>query len=156
MSGKTNAMRILDSNHITYNVFSFDPKGIKDGSSVAKKINRPLNTIYKTLVTHHKENIYIFVIPVELELDLKKAARVAGEKNVQMIAMKNLQKYTGYIRGGCSPIGMKRLYPIFIDDSAQTHSQIIISAGKVGMMLELDPLTLSKIVDAPFVELVKS
>src|SRR6478752_841100 len=114
-------MRILDAKKMTYQMMMYDQEDGKiDGVSVAGKINREPREVYKTLVTQGKSNgIHVFVILVEEELDLKKAAKAAGEKKVDMVAVKDIQKLTGYIRGGCSPIGMKKMYPTFIDESAE-------------------------------------
>ncbi|PLT35934.1 Cys-tRNA(Pro) deacylase [Bacillus sp. V5-8f] len=147
-AGKTNAMRILDGKQIDYSTISYDNKDGKiDGVSVAAKIGRAPESVFKTLVTHGTQaaSIYVFVIPVEEELDLKKAAKAAGEKKIEMLPVKDLQKWTGYIRGGCSPIGMKKLYPTFIDASARTADTIIVSGGKIGIQIELK---LGAIIDA--------
>lgn len=156
MSSKTNAMRILDGNKISYDILKYDAgDGKINGTAVAEKINRSLELVYKTLVAHREQNLYIFVIPVAEELDLKKAAKAAGEKKLEMLPVKDLQKWTGYIRGGCSPIGMKKNYPTFIDSSAKPLNKIIVSAGKIGLQMELEPKQLAVIVKAPFLELIK-
>jgi len=117
-TSKTNAMRILDGQKIDYTVLSYNNRdGQIDGESVAQKINKPVESVYKTLVTYNGQNFFVFVIPVHTELDLKKAAKVAREKKVDMLPVKELLKWTGYIRGGCSPIGMKKFYPTFIDSA---------------------------------------
>ncbi|WP_338752114.1 Cys-tRNA(Pro) deacylase [Bacillus sp. FJAT-52991] len=135
---KTNAMRMLDAAKLTYETLVYENKdGKVDGISVANKIGRDLEVVYKTLVTSGAKDLYIFVVPVAKELDLKKAAKAAGEKKLEMIPVKDIQKHTGYIRGGCSPIGMKKLYPTFIDESAALLETIIVSGGKIGIQLEL-------------------
>lgn len=104
-ASKTNAMRILDGQHIQYNILSYDHQDGKiDGMNVAEKIDRAPEIVFKTLVAHSKQNLFVFVIPVHKELDLKKAAKSAGEKKIEMLPVKDLQKFTGYIRGGCSPL----------------------------------------------------
>ena len=125
---KTNAMRILDQKKIDYNISTYDNKDGKiDGVSVAQKIGKDPAYVYKTLVCQgHSRNIYVFVIPVQEELDLKKAAKAAEEKNVDMIPVKDILKYTGYIRGGCSPLGMKKEYTTFIHSSALSLEKIIV------------------------------
>lgn len=136
---KTNAMRILDKEDIEYSVITYDNKDGKiDGVSVASKINRDIKEVYKTLVTQgNSKELYVFVIPVDEELDLKKGAKVAGEKKIEMIAVKDINKYTGYIRGGCSPIGMKKSYKTFINDTCNNLDTIIVSGGKIGVQVEL-------------------
>jgi Cys-tRNA(Pro)/Cys-tRNA(Cys) deacylase len=116
---------------------------------VAKKIGRDTRVVYKTLVTQGQtKSLYVFVIPVEAELDLKKAAKAAGEKKLEMLPVKDIQKWTGYIRGGCSPIGMKKLYPTFIDESAAEFSSIVVSGGKIGMQIELSVEDLQTVAEA--------
>ncbi|WP_062353652.1 Cys-tRNA(Pro) deacylase [Bacillus kwashiorkori] len=157
MSVKTNAMRILERQKIDYQVLTYSTvDGKIDGIAVANKINRPIETVYKTLVTHHLQDLYVFIIPVEEELDLKKAARVSGTKKLEMLPMKELQKWTGYIRGGCSPIGMKKLFPTYIDESAETLPLIVISAGKIGYQVEIQPQMLAKVVRAQFADIIRA
>lgn len=154
---KTNAMRILDAKKIDYNIITYDKKDGKiDGVSVANKIGRNANTVFKTLVTKGKTgDIYVFVIPVAEELDLKKAADAAGEKKVEMIHVKDITKRTGYIRGGCSPIGMKKDYPTFIHESALELDEIIVSGGKIGSQIELNINDLKDITKAEICNLIK-
>ncbi len=154
---KTNAMRILDTKKITYQMMTYENEDGKiDGVSVAGKINREPKEVYKTLVTQGKSNgIYVFVIPVEEELDLKKAAKAASEKKVDMVAVKEIQKLTGYIRGGCSPIGMKKLYPTFIDKSAEKLKHMIVSGGRIGLQIEISPSDLSGVTNGSLVHIVK-
>jgi Cys-tRNA(Pro)/Cys-tRNA(Cys) deacylase len=148
--GKTNAMRMLDAKKMTYNVMTYNnDDGQIDGVSVAKKIRRDTRVVYKTLETQGQtKSLYVFVIPVEAELDLKKAAKAAGEKKLEMLPVKDIQKWTGYIRGGCSPIGMKKLYPTFIDESAAEFSSIVVSGGKIGMQIELSVEDLQTVAEA--------
>lgn len=141
MSGsKTNAMRILDSKKIEYQTFSYDTNDGKiDGVSVANKIGKDVEMVYKTLVSiSPSKSIYVFVIPVEKELDLKLAAKVAGEKKLDLLPVKELLGYTGYVRGGCSPIGMKKQFPTIIEESADHLKEIIVSGGKIGIQLQLN------------------
>lgn len=153
-ASKTNAMRILDGQHIQYNILSYDHQDGKiDGVNVAEKIERAPEMVFKTLIAHSKQNLFVFVIPVHKELDLKKAAKCAGEKKIEMLPVKDLQKYTGYIRGGCSPIGMKKLYPTFIDQPALELEAIVVSGGKIGTQLELSPHDLAQIIQAQFADL---
>ncbi|NCU18327.1 Cys-tRNA(Pro) deacylase [Pallidibacillus pasinlerensis] len=156
MVPKTNALRILDKEKVEYNIITYNVKDGKiDGESIAEKIGRAPEFVYKTLVTHNKGNLFVFVIPVMEELDLKEAAKVVGAKKVEMLPLKDLQKHTGYIRGGCSPVGMKKLYPTYIDVSAQQLSTIIVSAGKIGIQMEVNPKDLAKVTKAEFVEVLK-
>ncbi|USK59734.1 Cys-tRNA(Pro) deacylase [Peribacillus asahii] len=139
MASKTNAMRLLDAKKIDYQMMGYDNQDGKiDGLSVAEKIGKSPESVFKTLVAHGApQHVYVFVIPVREELDLKKAAKAAGEKKIEMLHVKDLLKWTGYIRGGCSPIGMKKLYPTFVDDSAKNLDTIIVSGGKIGTQIEL-------------------
>ncbi|MGD6856073.1 Cys-tRNA(Pro) deacylase [Bacillus infantis] len=154
--GKTNAMRLLDAARLEYNSLSYDSKDGKiDGVSVAGKIGRDPEQVYKTLVAQAGRNVYVFIIPVEAELDLKKAAKAAGEKKVEMIPVKDIQKLTGYIRGGCSPVGMKKLYSTFIDSQGEQLESIIVSGGKIGLQIELAPERLKELIKAEWKDLAK-
>jgi len=154
---KTNAMRILDKNKAEYNIMTYDVKDNKiDGISVSKKLGRDEKYVYKTLVTQgNSKSIYIFVIPVREEIDFKKVAKVTKEKRIEMLDLKELEKYTGYIRGGCSPIGMRKPYKTFIHNSALEIQTIIVSAGKIGFQIEINPNILRDIVEGDFVDLIK-
>lgn len=156
--GKTNAMRILDSKKIKYDWITYDSNDGKiDGVSVAHKIGKDPMEVYKTLVAQgNSKNIFVFIIPVEAELDLKKAAKAAGEKKVEMIPVKDIQKWTGYIRGGCSPIGMKKSYATFIDQTASELEMIIVSGGKIGAQVQLSVEDLKQVTNATFVEISKN
>lgn len=144
---KTNAMRILDKAKIAYQTHSYEAKDGKiDGENVASKIGKDVKLVYKTLVTQgNSKNFYVFVIPVCEELDLKKAAKSVGEKSVAMIKVADINKYTGYIRGGCSPVGMKKLYTTVFDEAVNDLSTVIVSAGKIGSQIEVAPFDLIKI-----------
>lgn len=154
---KTNAMRILEQGGIDYNIITYDTSdGRIDGVSVAEKIGRDPVMVYKTLVAQgHSKNLYVFIVPVQEELDLKKAAVAAGEKNVEMIAVKDILKWTGYIRGGCSPIGMKKNYKTFIDESAESLEKVVVSAGKIGVQIEVAPEKLCEITKAEYKDIVR-
>ena len=154
---KTNAMRILDAKKIRYAMLTYDNKDGKiDGVSVAEKIGKDPKEVYKTLVAQGaSKNVYVFVIPVLEELDLKKAAKAAGEKNIEMLPVKDIQKWTGYIRGGCSPIGMKKEYKTFIDEQAKLLDTIIVSGGKIGVQMVLDPVQLTEVTKADMVPVTK-
>ncbi|KUO49865.1 MAG: aminoacyl-tRNA deacylase [Desulfitibacter sp. BRH_c19] len=155
---KTNAMRILDKAGISYNTYSYNHSdGLIDGITVAKKIGRPVDQVYKTLVAQGtSRDYYVFIIPVSNELDLKAAARAVGEKAVNMIKIADINKVTGYIRGGCSPIGMKKEYRTVIDNSCHMLETIIISAGKVGYQIELTPNDLIKLIKCKTEKLMSS
>lgn len=141
---KTNAIRLLEQQKIQFEVIEYETgDGQVDGISVAEKIGHPVSRVFKTLVAKASaQKLFVFVIPVAEELDLKAAAKVVGEKKIDMLPVKELLGYTGYVRGGCSPVGMKKLYPTVIDASAQEQGKIIVSAGKIGMQvhLQLDDL----------------
>jgi Cys-tRNA(Pro)/Cys-tRNA(Cys) deacylase len=153
---KTNAMRILDQKKIDYSIITYESNDGKiDGVSVAQKIGRDPKFVYKTLVVQgNSKNIYVFIVPVKEELDLKKAANAAGEKKVEMIPVKDILKHTGYIRGGCSPIGMKKNYTTFIDSSALEIDNIVVSAGKIGIQIELEKSKLAQACNAEFKDLI--
>ena len=149
---KTNAMRVLDREEIPYETHSYDHEDGKiDGVSVAQKLGQPIERVFKTLVTRGSDrNFYVFVIPVAKELNLKAAARAVGQKSVEMIHVDEIKNATGYIRGGCSPIGMKKLYKTVIDESAQALPAIMVRAGKIGQQIELGPQELKKLIGAQF------
>ncbi len=154
---KTNAMRILDSKKVSYEMLSYESEDGKiDGISVAHKIGVDEKNVFKTLVAQGtSKELYVFVIPVAEELDLKNAAKIAGEKKVEMIPVKDIMKYTGYIRGGCSPIGMKKNYKTFIHESAEDLDFIIFSAGKIGHQIKMNPKDLVSVVEGKFAFLIK-
>jgi len=154
---KTNAMRILDSENINYNILTYDNKDGKiDGISVAEKVGRDVKQVYKTLVAQgDSKEIFVFVIPVSEELDLKKAAKIIGEKKVEMIHVKDINKYTGYIRGGCSPVGMKKKYSTYIDKTAEKLNTIMVSGGKIGTQIEISAMDLVKVVKGKLENLTK-
>lgn len=142
---KTNVMRNLETNKIEYNLYTYDANGDFDGCSVARKIGKNPETVFKTLVTvAPSKKYYVFVVPVTSELDLKACASAVGEKSVEMIAVKDINKVTGYIRGGCSPIGMKKQYVTVIDESCRLFDKIVFSAGKIGYQVEI---SLSELVN---------
>lgn len=154
---KTNAMRLLDRNKVEYTTHSYQNEDGKiDGIAVAHKIGKDEESVFKTLVTvgHSKEN-YVFVVPVAEELDMKKAAKVAGEKNIEMIHVKDINKITGYIRGGCSPLGMKKIFKTFIHNTALVHETIVFSGGKIGSQIEMNPKDLPKVIECEFTDIIK-
>ncbi len=121
-----------------------------------KKLGKPPEIVFKTLVAHQGPSLFVFVIPVAEELDLKLAAKAAGVKKIEMLPVKDLLKWTGYVRGGCSPIGMKKLYPTFIDSGAESLAHMLVSAGKIGFQMELAPEQLAEQVSAVFIPLIKA
>ena len=154
---KTNAVRMLDSKKINYELLTYDSSDNNiDGISVANKIGIVKSYVFKTLVTQGTSSqLYVFVIPVDKELNLKEAASLTKEKKIEMINVKDIMKYTGYIRGGCSPIGQKKQYKTFIDESAEKLEYIIISAGKIGYQIKINPIDLANIIEGEFKYLIK-
>lgn len=151
---KTNVMRMLDKAKITYNHYSYADTDAISGSEVAHALNQDPNRVFKTLVTVAKSgNHYVFMLPVEKELDLKKAAHSVGEKSVEMLKSKDLLPLTGYIHGGCSPIGMKKFFKTVIDKSALNFDTIMFSAGKIGYQVEVSPNDIQKIIRVDFEEI---
>lgn len=138
---KTNAARILDKEKISYEIIQYETAdGLVDGVSVAAKIGYPEEVVFKTLVAvGASKQHYVFVIPVADELNLKAAAKAAGEKKIEMAPVKDIFQLTGYIRGGCSPVGMRKPFPTFLAHVAEQQNEVIVSAGKIGMQLKLSP-----------------
>ena len=148
---KTNAMRILDRQKIVYSYEEYDCDEFMDGISVADKLGYDHALVYKTLVTVGKSGgYYVFVIPIEAEIDFKKAAKVVGEKSLEMLPLKDLTKVTGYVRGGCTAVGMKKAFPTVIQEDAENLEYMHVSAGKLGMQLKLSPKDLQKASNAKF------
>ncbi|KAA0958900.1 Cys-tRNA(Pro) deacylase [Planococcus kocurii] len=155
---KTNAARMLDKSGIHYELLHYRTEdGKVDGVSVAAKIGFAVEFVYKTLVaTGASKQAYVFVIPVAEELDFKKAAKATGEKKIEMLPVKEILTLTGYIRGGCSPVGMKKPFPTFISSEAGQLDEIIVSAGKIGVQLKLAPNELLAATTGQFAELTAS
>lgn len=152
---KTNVMRLLDQAKIEYTAleYEFDEKGL-GGEHAADFLGLPYDQVFKTLVTRGtKGGFYVFCIPVDMELDLKKAAACAGEKKIEMIHVKELLGITGYIRGGCSPIGMKKKFPTFIDETATLFDIISVSGGQRGVQIRLSPFELAEYIGAQFCDI---
>lgn len=149
---KTNAMRLLDKEKIAYETYTYESEDGKiDGVSVAAKINKDATLVYKTLVAEGtKKQVYVFIVPVEEELDLKKGAKAVGEKKIDLIPVKDILPVTGYVRGGCSPVGMKKLFRTVIDEGAIQLPFIIVSAGKIGLQIELSVADLVKVTKGEF------
>lgn len=155
---KTNVMRILDQKKIEYEAYEYSHEdGVcVDGLHVANLLGQNPNEVFKTLVAiAHSQKYYVFVIPVAEELDLKKAAKAVKEKSIELIPVKNLLNVTGYIRGGCSPIGMKKCYFTILDLTAKTLPYILCSAGKIGYQVKICPKDLAKVLNVQFFEITR-
>ena len=153
---KTNVMRILDSKKINYNSYSYANTNAVSGMEVAKTLNQDPNRVFKTLVTvSNSKKHYVFVVPVCKELNLKKAAKSVNEKKVEMIKQKDLLPLTGYVHGGCSPIGLKKTFKVVIDISAKNFNEIIFSGGKIGYQVEVELKDLEKVINCKFDDIVK-
>lgn len=152
---KTNAMRILDTKKIPYTTHTYECDEFIDAIQIADMLSLPYEKVYKTLVTQgSSKNYYVFVIPIAEELDMKKAAKSVGEKSVTMLHVKDINTVTGYIRGGCTAIGMKKQYITRIEQAAQALDKIIVSGGKLGMQIELSPQDLANAANAEFTDIV--
>ena len=152
---KTNVMRILDGKKIEYNHYNYLESGAISGMDVAEALNENPDMVFKTLVTVGKSgNHYVFLLPVNKELDLKKAAKSVGEKNVEMIKSKDLLPLTGYIHGGCSPIGMKKFFKTVIHETASKFDKILFSGGKIGYQVEVSLQDLSKVIKYDLADIV--
>lgn len=152
---KTNAMRILDRNKISYKVNTYECEEFIDGVQIADMLGQPYEMTYKTLVAQGRSGGYfVFVIPIAEELDMKKAARSVGEKSVELIHVKDINKITGYIRGGCTPLGMKKQFPTVVDDTAKALDEIIISGGRLGSQIFLSPKDLVKVTGGKFEQII--
>lgn len=148
---KTNAMRMLDRAKIAYRTHVYGSGQFADGVTVAAEIGRPCEMVFKTLVARgSRGGVYVFVIPVAKELDLKAAARAVSEKSVFMVHVCEITGLTGYVKGGCSPVGMKKLYRTEVDRSAETLPKIIVSGGKIGLQVELSPDDLCSLIGAGY------
>ncbi len=156
LMNKTNAVRIAEAAKIPFKIFEYEvDEDDLSGASVARKINAVEDSVFKTLVTRNDKNaILVFCIPVNQELNLKKAASASGSKKVEMIKLSELLPLTGYVRGGCSPIGMKKEYPVFIEETAQIMDNICISAGMRGMQIQLSPHDLANLINAEFADVI--
>ena len=151
---KTNAVRMVETHKLPYKLHTYPCKEAVDGVTVAGMLGVPVERVYKTLVTQGKSGAhFVFVVPVAAELDLKKAARSVDEKAVSMIAVKDINKVTGYIRGGCSPVGMKKLLVTRIDESAKEQEAIFVSAGRIGQQMELSPDSIVQITGAQYADI---
>ena len=154
---KTNVMRTLEQKGIAYTAHAYEhEEGVAvDGVTVANMLGQDPEQVFKTLVARGaSKGIYVFVIPVAENLDLKKAARAVGEKSIEMVAVKEINALTGYIRGGCSPVGMKKQYPTVFHETAEIIDTIMVSAGKIGLQVELEPAALMELVGGELADIV--
>lgn len=152
---KTNAMRYLEKHKIPHTELLYDSDGFMDGVSISQKLGQPPEKVFKTLVTVGKSKThYVFLVPVAEELDLKKAAAAVGEKSIEMIAVKELTPLTGYVRGGCSPLGMKKQFKTVVHTSARDHETIYFSGGRLGAQIELAPQYLTELIQAEFCDII--
>lgn len=154
---KTNAMRILESLKVPFEHYTYECDEFVDAIQIADMLHLPYEKVYKTLVTvGNSKNYFVFVIPIAEELDLKKAAKAVGEKSVEMIHVKDINAITGYIRGGCTAVGMKKQYATRIDSSAKELPTIVVSGGRIGSQIELKPEDLAKAARAEFAEIIRT
>lgn len=152
---KTNAVRILDRNKIEYELNKYECDDFKDGVSIADMLEQSYDMSFKTLVTVGKSGkYYVFAIPVDKEINMKKAAKEVGEKNIEMVHVKDINAVTGYIRGGCTPIGTKKNYPTVINESAKEHEKIIVSGGRLGLQIILKPDDLVKVTNGRYADII--
>jgi Cys-tRNA(Pro)/Cys-tRNA(Cys) deacylase len=153
---KTNAVRIVEREKIRFEAINYESDGFMEGTAIAQKLNHPFSQTFKTLVTKGKPgDFFVFVVPVAEELDLKKAAKSIGEKSVEMLPVKDLLATTGYVRGGCSPIGMKKQFKTVIHESAKNYDIIMFSGGRLGTQLKMNPIDLSNLIGADFADIIK-
>lgn len=152
---KTNAMRILEREKISFKHYTYECEEFVDGLQIADKLSLPYEKVYKTLVTQgSSKNYFVFVIPVAEELDLKKAAKSVGEKSVSMIPVKEINGITGYIRGGCTAIGMKKQYMTRLDQSAREKETVIVSGGRIGSQIELAPEDFLRVCAGEYADII--
>lgn len=153
---KTNAMRILEKLNIPFEHYTYECKEFTDGKQIADSLGFPYEKVFKTLVTiGNSKDYFVFVIPISQGLDMKKAAKSVGEKSVEMVHVKDINNITGYIRGGCTAIGMKKQFVTRIDVSAKGQDKIIVSGGKIGLEIELCPEDLRRAANAEFADIIK-
>ena len=153
---KTNVMRILDRNKVSYEILNYECDEFIDGLHTAQATGAPVEQSFKTLVAKVKSGgYYVFVIPIAEEVDLKAAARSVGEKSVEMIHVKDITAITGYVRGGCSPLGMKKQFPTVIHESAEAYPEIYVSGGRIGTSIKVEPQALAKVARAKFDDIIR-
>ncbi len=155
---KTNAMRIIETAGISYRAYEWEPVNGLEASTVAAYLHQPAERVFKTLITEaptaqHGFEHYVFVVPADKDLSMKKAAQAAGVKSVEMLPLKKLLPLTGYVHGGCSPVGLKKAFPVYIDETAILFDTFFVSGGKVGLTLELNAEELAAAIGAKFADL---
>lgn len=154
---KTNALRLAESGNLAYEAFEYDiSDGLIDAKSIADKLGRSEDEVFKTLVAEapgHEH--FVFIVPAAGELDLKKAAKAAERKSIELIPLKELLPLTGYVHGGCSPLGMKKLFPTFLDETAMLFDRIWVSGGRVGLNIAVAPLELLHLINGEFADIAK-
>lgn len=153
---KTNVMRILDSKNIKYDTYTYNFEDRNDIKNTSELINKPPEIIYKTLVTKSNRDYYVFIIPINEYLDLKKAANSVNEKKIEMIKEKELYPLTGYVHGGCSPIGMKKFFKTTFHDDIKTQREIIFNGGKVGVQIKVNVSDIEKVIEYEVYDLIKN
>ena len=152
---KTNAMRILDKNKISYELIHYECDEFIDGLHTAEKTGAPVEQSFKTLVMQGKSSAYyVFVVPIAEEVHLKNAARIVGEKSVEMIPVKDITKITGYVRGGCTPIGMKKQFVTVVHESAKAYDKIYVSGGRIGTTIVVAPENLIRVVNGQYADII--
>jgi Cys-tRNA(Pro)/Cys-tRNA(Cys) deacylase len=152
---KTNAMRILDKNHISYEILQYECDEFIDGLHTAAKTGAPVEQSFKTLVAQGKSRqYYVFVVPIACEVQLKTAAKAVSEKSIELIPVKEITKVSGYVRGGCSPLGMKKMFPTVIHSSAESFDKVYISGGRIGTSICLNPQELARVTGAHFDDII--
>lgn len=153
---KTNAMRILDRNKVSYEIINYECDNFIDGLHTAEITGAPVEQSFKTLVMQGKsKEYYVFVIPIADEVDLKTAARAVGEKSLEMVHVKDITAITGYVRGGCSPLGMKKQFPTVIHETAASFDKIYISGGHIGTTIVVNPADLQKVIRSSYADVVR-
>ena len=151
---KTNVMRLLDASKIAYEHYEYD-KNLTDGQEIARVLNEDPDCVFKTLVTRaNTKEYFVFCVPVNCSLNLKKAAKAVNVKSIEMIHQKELLPLTGYIHGGCSPIGMKKKFKTVINDTAELFDTIFVSGGRVGYQIKISPVELKNYIDAQFIDII--
>lgn len=157
INSKTNALRLAESAGLLFTAYEYDTSdGRIDAIAISEKIGRPQEEVFKTLVTQAPGHEYfVFIVPAANELDLKKAAKAAARKSIEMIPMKELLPLTGYVHGGCSPLGMKKLFPTVIDESAILFDTICVSGGRIGLNIAVNPEKLAEVINAEFADITK-
>lgn len=153
---KTNAMRILERNKISYDIINYECDEFIDGLHTAQKTGAPVEQSFKTLVMQGKSRqYYVFVIPIADEVDLKAAARAVGEKSVEMLPVKDITAVTGYVRGGCSPLGMKKQFPTIVHETAASYDKIYISGGRIGTTIIVNPDELLRVIRGTYADVIR-